>query len=261
MKIASFEHYPAQVTPVDLYTQFYPQLIAEPDHLYASGPISSGGAVRWREQNPQLPTSEIVKANLTFIHHLYELLKVQPDFKNRSIVSPHHLNARSYPDAETNPWRDSDYLPFWMMTIFRLNPTKAPEYWDHTQASINTALMNDHHAPRPERVPQFSRLEQITLEYMSSNTTETKPVTGIIRLPDSSLSLGSTLEQRVAKQAGIPVHEVALNTDHSEFSIHPLAEDPVLQTLLSLEAIARTQQTECLGALQPCLAELEYQIV
>lgn len=260
MYLTRFDQHPTAIHPVDLYTATYPALQPNQEHWYASGPITSGGAVRWRKDRPTLETSEIIRANQEFIRTLFLYLAQEPALSGRSVTLPHTVGSRRHTNELQSSWRESDYLPFWIMVMHRLNPGLAGRYWQHIAETVDTDAMNDYHAPRTERVSEYYRIEEETLSFMDDHQRMTDPVTGILRLPDSSRSLGSTLEQRIAQQQGIPLHEVALNHAHPEFSALELSKDPVCQTLLSLGVISTPTTPNCIGALHCLTEELVYDL-
>lgn len=261
-KFVTFSETDTQIHPVDLYTHIQPQLATPQEHIYTSGPITSGGAARWREHQPDIQTAEIITANIQFIQILMQEVAKLPELENSTITVPHQLGQRTLPETGEG-WREREYLGFWLMVIMRLAPQQAADLWRTIVKSNMFTHLNGYTAPRQKRIPEYRALEKLAVEFWKSLPDTSKPdqhqaMQGVVRLPDSQLSLGSTLEQRVSQQIGIPVHELAINPEHAQLKDHPLQKDRVFQTLTALQLLAPTLNSSMMAALHPLLQEIDY---
>lgn len=263
MTSIDFSRFTGVYHPVDIYKEIFPQLKKLKNPIYVSGPITSGGAIRLLDQDPQLSISEIIKHNKIFAVALLELLI--PDLvKGQEIIFPHQLGSLKLPNKNGDPealWGEREYLSLWLMVISRMDPQIAQQYWDYLQEKIsNHNSLNSHTDSRKKRVRQFVQLEEATISFIEQNLKHTNFVGQILVLPDSSLSLGCTLEKRLAQAFKIPTFEVQLNPDEITKIEHPIKHNIVYELLLQLNLLGTINTPSVLAALHPLVEELDYAI-
>ncbi len=256
MNFVDFSQFKGQLHPLDVYQSIFPSLQKLKPAIYISGPITSGGAIRLKNSRPEITITEVVQLNKIFAVALLELLKANFS-SDQILIFPHQLGALKLPNTDQY-WSEKEYLSLWLMVISRMDLELAQQYINYLDKRLpNDKNLNNHDEKRRKRVRQFLQLEQATRDFIQQHLDQTHFVDQILALPDSNLSLGCTLEKRLAQQFAVPTFEVVLNPDEIAKVHHPLQDNELYQLLLQLQLLGTTQEAT-LAALYPLMTQLNY---
>ncbi|HEX7017371.1 MAG TPA: hypothetical protein VF209_00480 [Patescibacteria group bacterium] len=234
------------IQPPDLYYLTYPSLIADITHTYFSGPITGGGAIRLKEQFPSLTTPDIIVKNRGFVLNLLSLLTSQGTIHGPATL-PHIIGSRYIKSENNNEhhWSEGEYLVFWSMVIMRMNPELASHFYQNVthNTEINYSCLTDYAAQRTKRGIEYQKLQQAITKFANTFHAEIDPVSSVIVLPDSQISLGSTLEQNIAQELGIPIQDIVFNLNNHSLKSSSLFRDAVFQILLHEDILLLTEES------------------
>jgi len=246
--------------PIDAYQKVRSALPTKRKITYVTGPITSGGAVRLRENDPALSIPHVIALNRVFATHLLSLLARLGDNEEETIIFPYNLGTLQMQDKDgkIKEWGEEDYLPFWIMIITGMTPELATQFWHQIGMFFqDKSILSDHDKPRSSRVQHYQRLEKIVKDFMRNcqGTSGYECVDKILALPDSDLSFGSTLERRIAQTLAIPTFDLQVNPKKIALLDQELDADPVYQLLINLGVLPIISEPETLVALRLVLNE------
>lgn len=245
MLLTKFEGYPKDISPAKLYELMHESLVGKNENVgkrtYITTPITSGGAIHLTDQGGEkLPIDQVIKENASFSLILLEFLANTGAFANDELITlPSLLESMNLGETEEKQrWKEREYLAFWIAVFSGMKPNLVEEYWQHVIGSnIDWQAFNDRDSSsqaRSKRIHEYKLLEKLSLDFIKPNISSCSLADRLLKFPDSSTSLGSTLEQRVASQLGIELQEVSINPLMIGELDNELKNNRVLLTLAKL---------------------------
>lgn len=238
-RITHFPPAPVVAHPVEIYTQIiYPQITAQDrPRVYTPGPITSGWYFAASKNMPQVIAENSIFATQFVEKQLLDEKRPvrlqtssgEVSFADMHITVPHALGKCLYPAAgqeETQlKWGQFDYYIVWLMTIAGLEPTLAPHFAEALGKDVDISVINNLLGARETRITEVQKVFGNTIRFVKDNENRTKPVTGVVALPEpltshQEISIGSLLEAQVAKALNLPLKQLLINLDKLKTVMH-----------------------------------------
>lgn len=236
------------IHPIDLYGRIARDLASLPDVTYVSGSITSGLAAR----NPEWGMEERVLFNREFALLVINALAQHQLLPEGTTISAHMIGPRHLrqPNDEVVRWKETDFLVFWVAVMARLESAQqAHELYEliHSSGIVDTDTLNDHSQPKEKRLRAYTTFSNVSIAY--AEFCGTTPLTGILRLPDSSTSLGCGAEKRVAQALNIPISTIHIDHNRSVSGDESYVSHPLFTWLTKHAPSVFTQGSESLTIL------------
>ena len=235
-----FETTPIHETPSRKYNTYYKFIhsngLAKLPRTYLTTTITSGGYSVLTEQVKEKPNSDgnynffnIVLENgeftiktpfparLSYPEVLQKNIKLAEAYRQDLLKSRKVSAEKSLlifpPDLGKVPdWTQFDYNLFWLNIISGIRPKDAKKIEEYfINSSFDYATYNNKNLSSEIRKRAYIEFVQDYLRYINQNGCKVDPISEFIQLVDPKGSLGSFVEEFLAKSLGVPISRVVIN--------------------------------------------------
>lgn len=175
------------------------------DAIYVSGPLNHSGAARLQNLN-----GSAFQLNAAMMEMVAKQLAESTEY-DRSVLPP-HIGRRS-------GWGEFYYNFHWLTLLSGPPPEQVTQLLKQCEnGGVNHALINDLTQDAEQRRDEYHKMLTLFVPVWQQMRREggLRPISGIVFLPDSNMSLGGSMEIAAADHLGIPSY-------YPEFSLPAIA--------------------------------------
>lgn len=201
-----FNNFSNQYIPViDYYALTFKSFKPIRNEVFISAPFTSGGVYRlYKNRDRNL----IFKENTEIVKKIVKKL-------SKSFSEDTELSVML---GDMKGWKQTDYNFFCWCYVCGINPEEAEKAYNKTfnDNKIDTALFNNYSADHKTRKKEYLKAIKIFNNFIKK--TRLNPVHAFVSFPDYQFSLGCSAEKAVADYLNIPIHTIAFDKNHKNYS-------------------------------------------